>query len=106
MFEAEEQGEPGVASRVNKVLYTLGCRAPKRLSSLPRGVPHMQNNVRDRIVVELAELGRQFQSPSALGACAFEGQQALVAKVGLEHSAVFPCAAGNDRLNCAEIVDE
>ena len=75
------------------------------------GVAEVQDDVADRVVVELrrvvlAGIGRQFQLPLADDARVLERQVALVAQVGLEQAAVVLGRAGDDGLQAAEVVAE
>ena len=78
----------------------------EQLAAVAGRVAQVQDDVGDRVVVELAELGRQLEPPGADRARALERQVALVAQVGLEQAAVVLAAAGDDRLDRAEAVGE
>src|SRR5207245_4188895 len=72
--------------------------------ALARSVADVQNDIRDRGIVEGRVVLWQLQLPGALCARSLERQETLVAQVGLEHPTLVACPAGDNGLYCTDIV--
>src|SRR5262245_32779743 len=77
-------------------------RISQRLATVTGRIADMEDDIGDRVVVELTEGFRQFQPPFTVRAGAFEGQIAQILEVGVEETGVLLCTGGDNRLDADE----
>src|SRR5882724_11755490 len=76
------------------------------IATVPGRISHVEDDIGNRVVVELPELLRQFDTPLADGAMSFERQVSFVVQILLEQAAVVLPAAGDDTLDGPEAFRE
>src|SRR6478609_1112703 len=96
----------GLEDGVERSLDLLFSTLAQGTARVPRGIAELHHHVRDGVVIELVQLGRQLEPPAADDARAFERQVALITEVELEQAGVILSTAGGNRLNANQIVNE
>src|SRR3954467_11616058 len=83
VFGAEEPDQGRSAGILDDILHRGDGTVLEELAAVPGRVAQVQDHVADRVVVELGEIPRQFETPPADDPRPLEGQEALIAEVQL-----------------------